>query len=206
MNITSKTIIDFKPISPMFGDLFGDRDPIAVAKHLEQKGILGISVVTREQDFGGSIDLLRRLRKAVRLPILRKDFVTCENDLHITKEYCAEGILLICSLTPNIDKLYEKSLSLGLKPVVEVHTEKEMHLAKKLGAKIIGINNKDITGLEKDNGTTTRTLELIKLAPKDSFVISESGIQNNTDAQAVLEAGANAVLIGTAFWKGNLKI
>jgi len=190
----------------MFGDLFGDRDPIAVAKHLEQKGILGISVVTREQDFGGSIDLLRRLRKAVRLPILRKDFVTCENDLHITKEYCAEGILLICSLTPNIDKLYEKSLSLGLKPVVEVHTEKEMHLAKKLGAKIIGINNKDITGLEKDNGTTTRTLELIKLAPKDSFVISESGIQNNTDAQAVLEAGANAVLIGTAFWKGNLKI
>jgi indole-3-glycerol phosphate synthase len=77
-----------------------------------------------------------------------------------------------------------------------------MQIARNIGAKIIGINNKDITNLEKDNGNVDLTLNLIKTAPKDTFIISESGISNHIDAQKAISSGANAVLIGTAFWQG----
>ena len=200
--MTSKMIIDFKAISPKHGDLFKRRNPLEVAVMLERAGVLGLSVVTESKNFGGSLNLLRSITKTVSLPVLRKDFIKTEDDLYETLDCGAKAVLLICSTTKNIGDLYEKSLSIGLKPVVEVHTQDEMNLAKKLGAKIIGINNKDITILEKDAGTVNHTAELIKSAPKDAFIISESGINNREDAQKALDAGANAVLIGTAFWQG----
>ncbi|MDR2204307.1 MAG: indole-3-glycerol-phosphate synthase [Nitrososphaerota archaeon] len=194
--------MDFKPISPKHGDLFKEHNPIEVACHLEKLGILGLSVVTENKHFGGSIELLHSIAKTVKLPILRKDFIKTEDDLYETKNCGATGILLICSTTPNLPKLYTKALEIGLKPVVEVHTKKEMQIARNIGAKIIGINNKDITNLEKDNGNVDLTLNLIKTAPKDTFIISESGISNHIDAQKAISSGANAVLIGTAFWQG----
>ena len=200
----SKTIIDFKPVSPQHGDLFKGRNPIEIARRLEKVGVLGLSVVTEKEHFGGSMELLRTLTKAVSLPVLRKDFIKSEEDLYETRDCGAKAVLLICSTTKNIAKLHEKALSIGLKPVVEVHSMEEMCLAEKIGAKIIGINNKDITVLEKDAGTVALTCELIKAAPKGAFVISESGISGSGDAQKVLNAGANAVLIGTAFWQGKL--
>jgi len=204
--MTSKLIIDFKPISPKHGDLFKGRDPLEVAARLEKAGVLGISVVTESEYFGGSLELLGDITKTVNIPVLRKDFIKTENDLYETLEFGAQGVLLICSITPNVGALYEKSVSIGLKPVIEVHTLMEMELAKSLGAKIIGINNKDITVLEKDEGTVNRTLELIKSAPKDAFVISESGITCPEDARRALAAGANAVLVGTAFWQGKMGV
>jgi len=200
----SKLIIDFKPVSPKHGDLFLGRDPVKVAKMLEKKGVLGLSVVTESENFGGSLDLLRAITKAVSLPVLRKDFIKTENDLYETLECGAKYILLICATVKNIESLYEKALSIGLKPVVEIHDEKEMELAKKLNARIIGINNKDITCLEKDSGTVFHTKELITSAPKDAFIISESGIQSQEDIEKALGYGANAVLIGTAFWQNKL--
>ena len=202
--MTSKLIIDFKPVSPKHGDLFKGRDPIEVAVQLEKAGVLGLSVVTENEHFGGSLELLCKIVKAVKLPVLRKDFIQSENDLYETKDCGATGVLLICSTTKNIGALHEKALSIGLKPVVEVHTHEEMELAKAISAKIIGINNKDITVLEKDEGTVNRTLELIKSTPEGAFIISESGIANREDAQKALDAGANAVLIGTAFWNGKI--
>lgn len=198
----SKMIIDFKPVSPKHGDLFKGRNPLDTAVMLEKAGVLGLSVVTEKENFGGSLDLLRSVVKAVNLPVLRKDFIKTEDDLYETLDCGAKGILLICSMTCNIEALHEKALSIGLNPVVEVHTQEEMRLAKSLGAKIIGINNKDITVLEKDTGSVDLTLELIKTAPKNAFIISESGITCPDDARKVLEAGANAVLVGTAFWQG----
>ncbi|MCL2474182.1 MAG: indole-3-glycerol-phosphate synthase [Alphaproteobacteria bacterium] len=200
----SKTIIDFKPISPQHGDLFKGRNPVDIARQLEKAGVLGLSVVTAKEHFGGSLDLLRSIAKAVSLPVLRKDFIKSENDLYETRECGAKGVLLICATTENIGALHEKALSLGLKPVVEVHTPKEMKLAESINAKIIGINNKNITVLEKDDGTVEHTLELIKTAPKGTYIISESGISCKEDAEKVLKAGANAVLIGTAFWQGKI--
>jgi indole-3-glycerol phosphate synthase len=204
----SKTIIDFKPVSPQHGDLFKGRDPIEVAQKLEKAGVLGLSVVTEEEHFGGSLNLLRSIVKAVGLPVLRKDFIKSEDDLYETLDCGAKGVLLICSTigNDNIGALHKKALSIGLKPVVEVHTAEEMKLAESIGAKIIGINNKDITILEKDTGTVGLTLELIKIAPKGAFIISESGISCREDAQKALDAGANAVLVGTAFWQGNFNI
>jgi len=198
----SKMIIDFKPISPQYGDLFKGRNPLEVARGLEKTGVLGLSVVTEREHFGGSLDLLRSIVKAVSLPVLRKDFIKIEDDLYETLDCGAKGVLLICSTTEDIGRLHEKALSIGLKPVVEIHTRDEMALAKSMGAKIIGINNKDITLLEKDSGTVELTLELIKTAPEGAFIISEGGITCQEDAQKALTAGANAVLIGTAFWQG----
>ena len=198
----SKVIIDFKPVSPQYGDLFKGRNPLDVAGRLEKVGVLGLSVVTEKENFGGSLDLLRSIVKAVSLPVLRKDFIKTEDDLYETFDCGAKGVLLICSRMSNIGALHEKALSIGLKPVVEVHTRVEMKQAESIGAKIIGINNRDITVLEKDGGTVDLTLELIKMAPKGAFIISESGISCREDALRALNAGANAVLIGTAFWQG----
>ena len=202
----SKIIIDFKPISPQYGDLFKGRNPLDVARRLEKAGILGLSVVTENEHFGGSLDLLRSLVKTVSLAVLRKDFIKTEDDLYETLDYGAKGVLLICATMENIGALHEKALSIGLKPVVEVHTQDEMKQAESMGARIIGINNRDITVLEKDSGTINLTLDLIKTAPKGAYVISESGISCREDAQRVLDAGANAVLIGTAFWQGKFTI
>jgi indole-3-glycerol phosphate synthase len=204
----SKLIIDFKPVSPKHGDLFKGRNPVEVARDLEKAGVSGLSVVTENQHFGGSLDLLRQIAKAVNLPVLRKDFIQTEDDLRETLDCGAKSVLLICSTTNHgsIGALHEKALSLGLKPVVEIHTQEEMRLATDMNAKIIGINNKDITVLEKDSGTVDLTIELIQSAPKNAFIISESGIAIREDARKALAAGANAVLIGTAFWLGTFKI
>jgi len=202
----NKLIIDFKPISPKDGDLFRGRNPIEVAKQLEKAGVLGLSVVTESKHFGGSLELLRSITKAVSLPVLRKDFITSEDDLYETLDCGAKGILLICATVPHdkISAFHEKSLSLGLHPLVEVCSAEEMKIAKDINAKIIGINNKNITALEKDSGTVERTVELIRLAPKDAFIISESGITCDDDVKKALNAGANAVLVGTAFWNDGL--
>jgi len=201
-----KVIIDFKPVSPKDGDLFRGRDPVEVARRLEKEGVLGLSVVTENENFGGSLELLRDICNAVELPVLRKDFIRTEADLRDTVEAGAKGVLLIVATTPNIAELHRKAMELGLFPVVEVHTAEEMETAKSIGAKIIGINNRDITDLERDNGTVATTVDLIKLAPEDAFVISESGIADRNDAQRALDSGADAVLIGTAFWTDGFEI
>jgi len=206
MDFNSKVIIDFKVISPKYGDLFRGRNPVEVAKRLEKAGVFGLSVVTESEHFGGSLDLLRSIANAVNLPILRKDFIKSDDDLRETLDCGATHVLLICATMDNVGEMYEKSLELGLTPVVEVHTHLEMELAKRLDAKVIGINNKDITILEKDNGAVDLTVDLISVAPKDTFIISESGIKNRADAELALQHGANAVLVGTAFWNGDFEV
>ncbi|MCL2838427.1 MAG: indole-3-glycerol-phosphate synthase [Oscillospiraceae bacterium] len=205
-SFNSQVIIDFKAISPKDGDLFKGRNPLEVAVRLEKAGVWGLSVVTEPKNFGGSLDLLRSIANAVNLPILRKDFIKTEDDLRETLDCGATHVLLICATMNNVEEMHEKALKLGLKPVVEVHTRDEMLLAQSIGAKIIGINNKDITILEKDKGTVDLTLELISHAPKDAFIISESGIRNRADAEIALQSGANAVLVGTAFWTGEFRV
>jgi indole-3-glycerol phosphate synthase len=206
MLTNANIIIDFKPVSPECGDLFRGRDPIEHAKRLEKAGVLGLSVVTEGEHFGGSLDLLRSLTRAVSLPILRKDFIRTENDLLVTRDCGAAGVLLIASTVPDLGALYEKAWSIGLKPLVEVHTAEEMELAKQIGASIIGINNRDILRLEKDDGTVSLTAELIARAPKNAFIVSESGIRGREDARIAINSGANAVLVGTAYWTGDFTI
>lgn len=196
-------IPDVKCVSPKEGDLLAGRDPVKTAKYLASRGAPVLSVVTERERFGGSPELLRSIVQAVDVPVLRKDFVTSVGMLKDTVALGAAAVLLICAaLGENtLTMLYEEAVKLGLEPLVEVHTEGEMAFAKTLGASLIGVNNRDIMTLEKDDGGPDRTARLLSGAPADALLISESGILSPKDARLAAAAGAHAVLVGTALWR-----
>jgi len=196
-------IPDIKCISPKEGDLLRGRDPLAAVKLLKEAGAPALSVVTEQKYFGGSIKLLEKIAKATTLPLLRKDFIDSTDDLRITKDCGAAAILLICAKLPpaKLRELYEQALQMDLEPLVETHTKEEMDFVASIGATLIGINNRDITDLEKDHGTVNNTRLLADAKPANALLISESAIQAPADARAAINAGADAVLLGTAIWK-----
>ena len=195
-------IPDIKPVSPKEGDLFKGRDPANTAKHLVSIGAPVLSVVTQRKNFGGSPGLLSAVIAKAGVPVLRKDFITSEDMLKETAELGADAVLIICAVIDEkrLNALYEKSLALGLEPLVEVASKREIEWAKKLGAKLIGINNRDIVSLEKDGGGPSKTAELASSLKPGTMFISESGIQTPKDAKTAANAGASAVLVGTALW------
>ena len=192
-------ISEIKPKSPSQGDLRQIQDPVSIAKIMEENGAACISVLTEENYFGGSIDNLIKVSEEVELPLLRKDFITSEAEIKESYNCNADAVLLIVGLLKGeTGKLYEKSKKVGLEALVEVHNEDEMKTAINIGAEIIGINNRDLTTL-KINLETTEKLK--KLVPAGKIVISESGVQNKTDAEYLASLGANAVLIGSSLMK-----
>ncbi|MCL2099741.1 MAG: indole-3-glycerol-phosphate synthase [Oscillospiraceae bacterium] len=198
-------IPDIKRVSPKEGELMPGRDPAEAAKELVSFGAPARSVVTESARFGGSEDMLRAVVRNVNVPVLRKDFITSGEQLIKTAGLGAAAVLLICAVTDEkkLCMLYEKSLELGLEPFVETCTAAEVALAKKLGAQLIGINNRDILTLERDDGGPSRTAELASGISSGAVLVSESGILSSADAEAAAAAGANAVLAGTAIWKSN---
>jgi indole-3-glycerol phosphate synthase len=196
-------IPDIKCISPKEGDLLCGRDPVAVAKTLVRRGAPLLSVVTEREHFGGSAELLAAIARTVDVPILRKDFIVHEDQLAETAALGAAAVLLICATIEekNLRALYEKTLALKLEPFVEVHTTQEMQLARQLGARLVGINNRNIVTLERDNGGPDRTATLASGAPTGALLVSESGILSPEDARLAASAGVNAVLVGTALWQ-----
>jgi len=196
-------IPDIKIRSPKEGDLFRGRSPVDAARLMERIGAPAISVVTESRNFGGSMRLLEDVVSGVSVPVLRKDFIQVEDDLRRTRDSGAAAILLICACLPEqrMRRLYDAAIRLSLEPLVEVHTCEEMELARRLGAKLIGINNRDILALEKDDGSVSRTQALAASAPRDALLISESGIETPEQVEAAIRAGAGAVLVGTAIWK-----
>jgi indole-3-glycerol phosphate synthase len=193
---------DIKPFSPRDGELVGGRDPADMARTLEAAGVCALSVVTEQAHFGGSLDLLRRVTDAVSLPVLRKDFITSARQIDETIDAGAAAVLLTLATIPELEitGLYRRAISLGLEPLVEVHTEGELRFALGLTPRpgIIGINNRDITALEKDDGDVTVTEELAPLVPDGVAILSESSILTPDEARRAYEAGAHAVLVGTA--------
>ncbi len=198
-------IPDIKCNSPKEGDLLRGRDPLAMAKLLEEAGAPALSVVTEQKYFGGSIKLLEKIATVTTLPLLRKDFISNIDDLKITKDCGAAAILLICAKLPfaKLAKLYEQAIQIGLEPLVEVHSTEELTFAANIGATLIGINNRDITNLEKDDGTVSVTKSLAINKPQNALLVSESAIQTPAEARAAIDAGADAVLIGTAIWQAD---
>jgi len=194
---------DIKSVSPREGDLLQGRDPAAGARALVGAGAAALSVVTEGARFGGSCELLAAVRRAVEVPILRKDFITTEDQLVETAALGAHAVLLISAIMDarNLAFLYEKALALGLEPFVEVHNIEEMERAVQLGARLVGINNRDIIALECDDGGPERTASLSRLRPKGALLVSESGILSGEDAQVAAAAGADAILVGTALWQ-----
>jgi len=193
-------IADIKCRSPQHGDLLRGRDPVACARELAGCGAPALSVVTEDARYGGSLALLERVAAATGLPVLRKDFIGTADELARTRDAGARAILLMISVLDNatLEMLYAKALALGLEPLVEVHTEAEMATARRLGATLVGINNRDITRWECDDGTVQTTERLVRHAPAGATLVSESGIATPADARAAIRAGCAAVLVGTA--------
>jgi len=195
-------IPDIKQISPKEGDILKGRDPAVMAKILIEAGAPALSVVTENKYFGGSAELLKKVSETAgsNIPVLQKDFITSADQLKTAK---ADAVLLICAIQsfPMIKELYKKALKIGLEPLIEVHTKEELFPALGAGAKLIGINNRDIVELEKDDGTVDLTGKLAKYIPENVTIISESSIKTPQDAEEAIRSGADAVLVGTALWQ-----
>ena len=195
-------IPDIKCYSPKEGPLLRERDPVDVAKRLVDCGAPALSVVTEAKNFGGSLELLRSITGTVSVPVLRKDFITNTVMLKETADYGATAVLLICAYLneDNLPHLYNAALALGIEPLVEVNNEAEMAMAKRIGAHLIAINNRNILELEKDHGGTERTISLSPHAPRDAVLISASGITSRDEATQLAKSGVHGILVGTALW------
>lgn len=192
-------IAEIKPKSPSSGVLKRQLDVAALARAYERGGAVGISVLTEPEYFGGSLKNLVEAKESTKLPVLRKDFIVDEYQLHESVAHGADTVLLIVACLGNATgDFVKKAEELRLEPMVECHSKEEIELAVRSGAKLIGINNRNLKTLEVDLSTTE---ELAPLVPKDRIVVSESGISGPGEVRSMLAAGAKAVLVGTALMR-----
>jgi indole-3-glycerol phosphate synthase len=188
-------IAEVKRSSPSKGALAAIADPAALAMDYEAGGARVISVLTERRQFGGSLDDLAGVREAVNVPVLRKDFVVSSYQLWEARAHGADMVLLIvAALEQNaLVSLVERAMSIGMCPLVEVHTEEELDRALESGAKILGINARDLTTLKVDRGVFARLAPKI---PSGIIKVAESGVRGPHDLLAYAAAGADAVLVG----------
>ena len=189
-------IAEFKRRSPSKGPIRADADLIEVVKSYQAGGAVAISVLTEEDYFAGSLDDLRRVRAAVDLPVLRKDFIFDEYQVYESAAAGADAMLLIVAALDDDTLLSLRRLAedeLGMDALVEVHTSDEMKRAVRCGATLIGVNNRDLRTFEVSLGTS---LSLAREAPVDALLISESGLHSSDDLQRLRAAGYHGFLIG----------
>ncbi|MCO5967302.1 indole-3-glycerol phosphate synthase TrpC [Actinoallomurus soli] len=188
-------IAEVKRCSPSKGALAAIADPAALAADYEAGGAAVISVLTERRRFGGSIDDLAAVRNRVDIPVLRKDFVVSSYQLWEARAYGADLVLLIVAALEQqaLVSLIERAESIGLTPLVEVHTEEELGRALDAGAKVIGVNARDLSTLRVDRGVFARIAPQI---PDGIVRIAESGVRGPHDLLAYASSGADAVLVG----------
>ena len=179
------------------------RDPLQAALDLVSWGAPVLSVVTERAHFGGSPELLQQIATKTQVPVLRKDFIRDVAGLRETAALGAQAVLLIAAKMDEktLTRLYEAAQELDLEPLVEVHTTEEMAFAKTLEPRLLGINNRNIATLERDEGGPARTRLLAEERPTEALLISESGLLSPEDVRQAVLAGADAVLVGTALWQ-----
>ena len=194
-------IAEVKRASPSRGPLADIADPAALALEYELGGAHCISVLTEGRRFGGSLEDLAAVRAAVDIPVLRKDFIVTSYQLWEAKAYGADMILLIVAALeqPALVSLIERTRSLGLTPLVEVHDEAEIDRAVDAGAHVIGVNARNLKTLEVDRGVFARVASRI---PDSCVKVAESGVRDPHDLIVYAEAGADAVLVGESLVTG----
>jgi len=189
-------IAELKYASPTMGRIRNGPDPSCLARELASGGCVALSVITEPDFFGGSLDNIRIVRETIAFPVLRKDFVIDERQLYETRASGADAVLLIAALLDEkLNDLTGLAIDLGLEPLVEVHSEREMNLALRTDTMLIGINNRDLTTMKVDIGTTLRLAGPAHEAGR--LVVSESGISSAGEI-GKLKGKADAFLIGTA--------
>ncbi len=188
-------ICEVKKASPSKGVIAEDFPYLEIARDYEKAGASAISCLTEPFRFLGSDDYLREIAAGVNIPVLRKDFTISEYMIYEAKLLGASAVLLICAiLSPQQLKEYlELAHSLGLSALVEAHDENEVNTAVECGARIIGVNNRDLRTFTVDINNSAR---LRKLVPPDRIFVSESGIKTAGDIEKLRQNGTNAVLIG----------
>ncbi|SJZ32122.1 indole-3-glycerol phosphate synthase TrpC [Selenihalanaerobacter shriftii] len=195
-------IAEIKQASPSKGLIKEAFNPIEIATVYSQQGAAAISVLTDEKFFQGSLDYLQAVRKVTELPLLRKDFIIDPYQVYEAQVFGADAILLIVNiLTENkLRELLDLAKRLGLASLVEVHTAKELETATRVGAEIIGINNRNLKNFTTD---IKQTLKLKELVPQDRILISESGISNREDIERLITAGIDGVLVGESLMRSD---
>ena len=193
-------IAEVKKASPSVGTIVEAFDPVAIAQAYEAAGAHAVSVLTDEKFFQGNLSYLTQVRNAIALPALRKDFILHEAQIFEAAVAGADAILLIVAALeqPELERLHATATTLGLDVLVEVHTLPELDRALDCGARLIGINNRNLTTFEVD----LRATEIIsEEVPEEVILVSESGIKTQADARRVFAAGANALLVGEALMR-----
>lgn len=190
-------IAEVKPTSPTTDGTNGE-DPVKLAREMVDGGAAALSVLTEPDHFGGSAENLRRIRGAVDVPVLRKDFVLRESQLDVVE---ADVVLLIARFVDDLSGLLAAARERGFQVLVEVHTRGELETAVEAGADVVGVNNRDLADLSVDLSTFEG---LAPGAPDDVTLVAESGISSAEDVRRMREAGADALLVGTAIMDGDV--
>ncbi len=194
-------IAEVKRSSPSKGALAAIADPAALAADYAEGGASAISVLTEGRRFGGSLADLDAVRRRVSVPVLRKDFVVDPYQVWEARAHGADLVLLIVAALPQpvLVGLLERVESLGMHALVEAHDEEEARRAVDAGARIVGINNRDLRTLEVDRSTFPRVARQV---PDGVVLVGESGVRGPLDVLTMAEAGAHAVLVGEALVTG----
>jgi indole-3-glycerol phosphate synthase len=194
-------IAEVKKASPSKGILREDFRPLEIAAEYEKAGADAVSVLTDRTFFHGSKDHLTEIKRNIHIPVLRKDFIIDRKQIEESEKIGADAILLIGEvLTPNqLHEFYVEAYERNLECLVEVHSIDTLEkILKYFTPKIIGVNNRN---LHTFHTSIEQTVQLASEIPKDSLFVSESGIHNANDINIVINAGADAVLVGEAFMK-----
>ena len=188
-------IAEIKRRSPSKGDLCPDLQPEVVAKEYVAGGASCLSVLTDEQYFGGSVEDLRAAREASGLPVLRKDFTVAEVDVVDARLMGADAVLLIVAALSDdeLARFHARAATLGIAAMVEVHDAGELDRALDAGARLVGVNQRDLRTFTVDED---RARDLAARIPADVVAVAESGIRNDDDARRLAEAGYDAILVG----------
>jgi indole-3-glycerol phosphate synthase len=190
-----RLIAEVKKASPSRGVIREDFDPAAIADIYRRHGAACISVLTDGPHFQGSLDHLRQVRSAVDLPLLRKDFILDPYQVLEARAAGADAVLLIaeCLDDRRLDQLYQSVLSLGMTPLVELYEPASLPRVLALGARLVGINNRNLRTFQTD---LEHTLRLRPLVPPDRLLVSESGVRSRRDVLRLESAGVRAMLVG----------
>ncbi|MBI3875403.1 MAG: indole-3-glycerol phosphate synthase TrpC, partial [Verrucomicrobia bacterium] len=192
---------------PSAGVIRPDFDPVRIAKEYEATGASCLSVLTDEKFFQGSLAHLKQIRAAVKLPLLRKDFIIDERQIAESIEWGADAILLIVAILDDeqLKRFHSLAPSAGLAVLVEVHDETELDRALAAGATLIGVNNRDLKTFSVDLATTERLAARLRsspLAPRPSpLLVAESGIHTRAAVERLARCGANAILVGESLMR-----
>jgi indole-3-glycerol phosphate synthase len=195
-------IAEVKKASPSAGVICPNFDPVRIAREYEAAGANCLSVLTDEKFFQGSLDYLRQIRAAVKLPLLRKDFIIDERQILEAIEWGADAILLIAAILTDeqLARFHALATEAGLAALVEVHDETELERALKISPALIGVNNRNLKTFKVDLATTERLAEIL-FRGANPLLVAESGIHTRADVDRLQRCGAGAILVGESLVK-----